>query len=580
MSPVGRGLSRQLGFSASFPLTVMSLLVEGFPVYSVGFAATQRTVLSRRFYDSLQRRLDRLLFTTTIAPYGTCSTVLHCDVSSSADFDVLLGHDWASLLRDHLITLGHRLSSNLDTWHLFLTMSTNTHAAPPEASTAPELAGSQPPSNSLTSRPPKRSRASSGIKVRQYVPPTGKFSVEQGASFKSSSSSIRREDVEGYESLAELLLSTDNEANIFVMPPKPLIKLLNSHHISKPQDLTIAGARHALLAHLLTGVCIATCDPAFRKDHSCRCKHYCSLYSTQQAQSFAVLSILISASEDRLPDFALNLTAECLGLEADERSVILRELNHRRRKLAREHQSSHTARTLFENFDTLNKGTLLSIAQAHGIVLDHPTSESLRNAISEHVGMGKCITHEGFAPFLGCSSLESEFPPSTDVSSCDDPSVRLQIQILRQLMPVLKLNPLRRLLELHDVSYVESDRAKKLRQLLKGYLVRLRSGKYPEHQMGMEGTKRRQRAKESARLRKEWPQVVPAHLKTKLLANFNMEISQETLAVFTPKTWTLTSHSQVRPTPRQFPINQKQILPRPLIIAINRLIWISSPFLG
>ncbi|KAJ7858575.1 hypothetical protein B0H13DRAFT_1901767 [Mycena leptocephala] len=197
----------------------------------------------------------------------------------------------------------------------------------------------------------------------------------------------------------------------------------------------------------------------------------------------------------RLPDSALNLTAECLGLETDERSVILKELNLRRRRLAREHHSSHTARTLFEHFDTLKKGTFLSIAQAHGIILNNPTAVSLRNAISEHVGMGKCISHEGFAPFLGCSSLESEFPPATDLPSCDDPSVRLQIHIIRQLMPVLKLNPLRRLLELDDISYVESDRAKKLRQLLKSYLVRLRSGKYPEDQVGMEGTNRRKRAK-------------------------------------------------------------------------------------
>jgi hypothetical protein len=68
----------------------MSLLVEGFPVSSVGFTATQRTVLSRSFYKSLQRRSDRLFFTTTVAPYGI-------------NFDVVLGHDWASLLRDHLI---------------------------------------------------------------------------------------------------------------------------------------------------------------------------------------------------------------------------------------------------------------------------------------------------------------------------------------------------------------------------------------------------------------------------------------------------------------------------------------------
>ncbi|KAJ7932934.1 hypothetical protein B0H13DRAFT_1856545 [Mycena leptocephala] len=281
----------------------MSLLVEGFPVSSVGFAATQRTVLSRSFYESLQRPAPRLLFTTTVAPYGTCSTVLICDVSSAANYDVVLGHDWASLLRDHLISLGHRLSSNFDPWQLFLTAPAITPAAssgglngtklgsfssPLNRTSAPALAVSRQPSELFAPPALKCSPARSVMKVKHYVPPTGKFFVEQGQSSKSSSISIRREDVEVQESLAELLLSTNDDA---IMPPKPLIKLLNSHHIDKPKDLTIRGARHALLAHLLTGACIATCDSAFQNVQYCQCKENCSLYPTQQAQSFALLSV-------------------------------------------------------------------------------------------------------------------------------------------------------------------------------------------------------------------------------------------------------------------------------------------------
>ncbi|KAJ7879709.1 hypothetical protein B0H13DRAFT_1892132 [Mycena leptocephala] len=171
----------------------------------------------------------------------------------------------------------------------------------------------------------------------------------------------------------------------------------------------------------------------------------------------------------------------------------------------------------------------MSIAQAHGIFLEGATNESLREAITQHVGMGMCVAHEEFAPFSGCSSLESEVPPNSETGSCNDPSVRLQI---RQLMPVSKTRPLRRLLELHDVSYLESENAKKLRQRLKSYLIRLRSGKYAQDIVGVPGTNLRLRAQESSRLRKEWPQLVPARLKNKLLANFNMEISQDTLATF------------------------------------------------
>jgi hypothetical protein len=151
-----------------------------------------------------------------------------------------------------------------------------------------------------------------------------------------------------------------------VMPLKPLIKLLYSHHIAKPQDLAIGGARHALLAHLLTRVCIATCDPAFQNDHSCQiCKHFCSRYPTRQIQSFAVLSILIFASEDRLLTVLLNwLQSVLIWMPTNGPPS---RGNCRRRRLASEHQSSHSGRTLFEHIDSLHKGAWLSIAQVLGL---------------------------------------------------------------------------------------------------------------------------------------------------------------------------------------------------------------------
>jgi hypothetical protein len=157
----------------------------------------------------------------------------------------------------------------------------------------------------------------------------------------------------------------------------------------------------------------------------------------------------------------------------------------RRVSLIQKHASSHTTRVLFEQLGLLPKGTLMSVAQTRGLFFKNPTNDSPRQAISHHAGMGKCVGHEGYALFLGCSLVESEFiPPTSEPGTCDDPLVRLQIHILRQLMPILKLRPLRRLLELHDVSYVESDKTKKLCQLMKSYLVRLRSGKYPDKFVG------------------------------------------------------------------------------------------------
>lgn len=305
--------------------------------------------------------------------------------------------------------------------------------------------------------------AAHGIKVKHYVPPTGKFVNANAGSSRlpaEPAKIVKNLDPDVHDRLVNLLLSPDNNLNVFATGPKTLIKMLNSHHIAKPADLTIAGARHALLSDLVTGACIATCDPVYKEDHSCACMQLCSLYPSQQAMSFAVISILLSASHDRLPDIGIGIVADCMGWEDHSRSAVLSRLSNQRRALVHDHSSSHTARTLFEQLHSLPKGTLMSIAQAHGIFLENATSESLREAITQHVGMGMCVAHEGFAPFLGCSSLESEFPPSSETGSCNDPSVRLQIQLLRQLMPVLKTRPLRRLLELHDVSYLESDNAK------------------------------------------------------------------------------------------------------------------------
>jgi hypothetical protein len=85
---------------------------------------------------------------------------------------------------------------------------------------------------------------------------------------------------------------------------------------------------------------------------------------------------------------------------------------------------------------------------------------------------------------------------------------------------------------LHDVSYVETDNVKKLRNRLKRFLDRLDRGKFGDDELSLTGSTRKARAREHARLRNEWPQVIPDHLKRKLLANFNLEISSTALATF------------------------------------------------
>jgi hypothetical protein len=97
-------------------------------------------------------------------------------------------------------------------------------------------------------------------------------------------------------------------------------------------------------------------------------------------------------------------------------------MSDQRRALVHDHSTKSYRASLFEQLDSPLKGTLMYIAQVHGIFLKDATNDSLRQAITQHAGMGMCVAHEWFAPFLGCSSLESEFPsPKSDSGSCDDP---------------------------------------------------------------------------------------------------------------------------------------------------------------
>ncbi|KAJ7863861.1 hypothetical protein B0H13DRAFT_1899443 [Mycena leptocephala] len=153
----------------------------------------------------------------------------------------------------------------------------------------------------------------------------------------SEHKSVKNVDPDAQEILVNLLLSPKDNLNIFTTAPKSLIKMLISRHISKPAYLTIAGARHALLGHLSAGDVIRSYRPA---------------------------------SQDRLPDEAIKIVADCRGWEDHARSAVL----------------SRPWFTII--LDLLPKGTLMSIAQVHGIFLKDATNDSLRQAITQHAIMG------------------------------------------------------------------------------------------------------------------------------------------------------------------------------------------------
>jgi hypothetical protein len=111
------------------PSPNMALFIEGIPVSSVSFAPTPKTVLSASFFQTLSRDSSRLLLTTPVHPHGSCSTVLECAVSATSQFDVVLGNDWAALLRGFLVSVGYRLPSPFDPWPFLLSNQPISHSA-------------------------------------------------------------------------------------------------------------------------------------------------------------------------------------------------------------------------------------------------------------------------------------------------------------------------------------------------------------------------------------------------------------------------------------------------------------------
>jgi hypothetical protein len=95
--------------------------------------------------------------------------------------------------------------------------------------------------------------------------------------------------------------------------------------------LTIRGARHALISHLVVGSCAGKCestvDALFK--HGCDCRDICHEYASQQAMSFTALSIMLSTSTEQFPDSHVILVGESLGWSDHSRPNFMRQLDKR-----------------------------------------------------------------------------------------------------------------------------------------------------------------------------------------------------------------------------------------------------------
>lgn len=225
-----------------------------------------------------------------------------------------------------------------------------------------------------------------------------------------------------------------------------------------------------MLCHLLSGAYVSHCTQKHTTE-KCSCQTLGAHFSSEQELSFPALSILLSAFEDTLPDSFLKTIGDCLGLDPSVSASRIRVLagpGSRRQTLLESHTSLHPSTSVFANIESLPKGTLLSLARSHGIAVEskNETVSSLRAAIFQHFSTGSCTSRERLVSHSACASLVSQFEEAASCDSSEGPSTLTQIHTLRQVAPLLSLKRLRRLLKMHDVFCLETDRSKQLKRRL------------------------------------------------------------------------------------------------------------------
>ncbi|KAJ7919827.1 hypothetical protein B0H13DRAFT_1868242 [Mycena leptocephala] len=488
--------SRLSHLMVSFPLprfSFMAIYLEGNIAASIGFSLEARTLVSLSFARNLRLPpTNRLLLTTSLPVYGTFSTLLQVEFSADLTNDVCLGLDWSSFLRESLILSGYRPGNAFDAATFLLSGGASFSGLPPLShGRSLNVHPDDTPGGSGTRSVPVYNDVEPHNDITRATYSSRSFTAVATPSSRSATSDCdkRRPD------LSSLLLSSHSDLNVFMLPSAALKAELEKHHISGANDLSDDQARYAILSHLLCGACIGTCDNANASLHAC--SSHIGLISSSMG--------LPSAS-------------------SESRDLFLTYISTRRRAVVDQHSAANPALAVLDNVDKLPKGSLISLAQSHGLSVHKKDSfvllnlAQLRRVVWEHLGAGECTRKESYASYLGCSSVASQLcDPSESLEGQDDPSVRMQVAILKNLVPILKIGPLRRLLDLHDVAYGETDKIKRLRRRLKKFLYQLVTGKpSAEHP---EGTRRGDRSRVEARLSMQWPQLVPDHLKKRLLAN-------------------------------------------------------------
>ncbi|KAJ6582518.1 hypothetical protein DFH09DRAFT_1309472 [Mycena vulgaris] len=347
----------------------MSLYVEGLLVPSVTFDARPRTVLSGAFSNGLMgsHNKTKLLFTTVVDPYGPLSFLVDCDISASE-----LCPDVSLALLMPGSSFRIPLTRCLDATGLPPSMSIPHKAvatAPPRATDS--TAASLPLTGVPRAAPLDDHYKPLNLKTfKKIAYPVSDTVVPHSGPSKAPPPPPR---FLTSLSLASYFLSPDPSFNIFLADLDSLRRMLVAHHLPHEAAIPIAHARESLLCHFLSEVCIQTCDmlvTVAANKHECQCRLFCDIYDTPQSMAFDSLSILLSASVERLPQAHINQLAICLGLSLESvssRDAFRSQIHPLRAVLVRQHSQAHPTQSLFERLEALPKGSLIALACSHGL---------------------------------------------------------------------------------------------------------------------------------------------------------------------------------------------------------------------
>ncbi|KAJ7708421.1 hypothetical protein B0H16DRAFT_1823389 [Mycena metata] len=386
------------------------LQVNGTAVLTANTQEHHRTALSERFLGTLARtHPTRLLITTFVPGFQLPSVYLECDVIADAQYDIIVGVEWATYICEGTSPL-----------HATITRAASPHTSPTGVHSGPRISQhDHTPRDAL-----EIGRLASQVTL-DHLPRCGHFvshvfddtflhfvptTVEHpipGPSNTADSSVpapskrkqparshplLTQRESRGIDAIERLLLSPSRNANIFTMDQENRTCLMGFHHIPSTPDLTLPESRNIMLLHLLTGFCIDSCDPVSSNQHACHCRTFCSVFPNSCDMVFEVLSVLLSASEEKLPDHRAIFVLRCLGLTDDTRLRFLLQLSLMCRKLLQEYSVSDTLDELFNRLEKLPKPSLLVLAQSHRLkTVKVETSKQLRASICHHVALGSYL---------------------------------------------------------------------------------------------------------------------------------------------------------------------------------------------